>query len=86
MTSERRIEDEIEVPVTPEQAWEAIATGPGISPGSCRPTSTAASAGRSCTATRPTSRRPGTITGLRRPARFAYEERAGWPTAPTPAT
>jgi uncharacterized protein YndB with AHSA1/START domain len=30
MTEQRRIEVEVEVPVTPEQAWEAIATGPGI--------------------------------------------------------
>jgi uncharacterized protein YndB with AHSA1/START domain len=30
MSSERRIELEVEVPATPEQAWEAIATGPGI--------------------------------------------------------
>lgn len=30
MTEERRIEVEVEVPVTPEEAWEAIATGPGI--------------------------------------------------------
>lgn len=30
MTEQRRIEVEIEVPATPEQAWEAIATGPGI--------------------------------------------------------
>jgi uncharacterized protein YndB with AHSA1/START domain len=31
MTEDRRIELEIEVPGTPEQVWEAIATGPGIS-------------------------------------------------------
>jgi uncharacterized protein YndB with AHSA1/START domain len=30
MRPERRIEVEVEVPATPEQAWEAIATGPGI--------------------------------------------------------
>src|SRR5918996_1409750 len=30
MTEQRRIEIEVEVPVAPEQAWEAIATGPGI--------------------------------------------------------
>jgi uncharacterized protein YndB with AHSA1/START domain len=30
MNAERRIETEVEVPATPEEAWEAIATGPGI--------------------------------------------------------
>lgn len=30
MTAERRIETEIEVPGTPEEVWEAIATGPGV--------------------------------------------------------
>ena len=30
MSTERRIETEVVVPATPEQAWEAIATGPGI--------------------------------------------------------
>jgi uncharacterized protein YndB with AHSA1/START domain len=30
MSTERRIESEVAVPATPEQAWEAIATGPGI--------------------------------------------------------
>ena len=30
MTEERQIEVEIEVPATPEEAWQAIATGPGI--------------------------------------------------------
>jgi uncharacterized protein YndB with AHSA1/START domain len=30
MSSERRIEIEVEVPATPEHAWEAIATGPGV--------------------------------------------------------
>ena len=31
MTDKRRLELEVEVPGTPEQVWEAIATGPGIS-------------------------------------------------------
>ena len=30
MSSERRIEIEVEVPATPARAWEAIATGTGI--------------------------------------------------------
>jgi uncharacterized protein YndB with AHSA1/START domain len=30
MTDNRRLELEVEVPGTPEQVWEAIATGPGI--------------------------------------------------------
>jgi uncharacterized protein YndB with AHSA1/START domain len=30
MTDPRRIEVEVEVPGTPEQVWEAIATGPGV--------------------------------------------------------
>jgi uncharacterized protein YndB with AHSA1/START domain len=29
-TPERRVEVEVEVPATPAQAWEAVATGPGI--------------------------------------------------------
>ncbi len=31
MTDDRRIELEIEVPGTPEEVWQAVATGPGIS-------------------------------------------------------
>ena len=32
----RSVQIEVEVPGTPEEVWEAIATGPGIRPGSCR--------------------------------------------------
>jgi len=35
----RSIQVEIEVPGTPEEVWQAIATGPGIRRGSCRPSS-----------------------------------------------
>ena len=33
----RYVQAEVEVPGTPEQVWQAIATGPGSRPGSCQP-------------------------------------------------
>ena len=43
----RLVRTEIEVPGTPEEVWEAIATGPGSRAGSCPRRSTSASAARS---------------------------------------
>jgi hypothetical protein len=32
----RSVQVEVEVPATPEEVWQAIATGPGMRPGWCR--------------------------------------------------
>jgi uncharacterized protein YndB with AHSA1/START domain len=77
MSSERRIEVEVEVPVAPEQAWEAIATGPGISAWFMPAEVEERVGGRVVHdhgADLPTT---ATVTGYEPPRRFAYEER-GW--------
>ena len=70
----RKIENRIEVPGTPEEVWEAIATGHGIEAGSCRPRSSRASAAGSRSTWAPGWRTPGTVTACEPPHRFAYEE------------
>jgi uncharacterized protein YndB with AHSA1/START domain len=77
MNAERRIEVEVEVPATPEQAWEAIATGPGITAW-FMPAEVEGRVGGSVVhhheADMATS---GTVSAYDRPRRFAYEE-SGW--------
>jgi uncharacterized protein YndB with AHSA1/START domain len=79
MTDRRTREHEVEVPGTPEQVWEAIATGPGISawfvpievdgrPGGAVEFHLLADLDQT-----------GTITGWEPPRRFVYEE--PWPGA-----
>ena len=77
MTPERRIEVEIEVPATPEQAWEAVATGPGITAW-FMPADVEGHVGGSIVHHHETDMETsGTITAYDTPHRFAYEE-AGW--------
>jgi uncharacterized protein YndB with AHSA1/START domain len=77
MTTERRIEVEIDVPATPEQAWEAIATGPGISAW-FMPAEVDGRVGGSVVHHHETDMETsGTVTAYDAPHRFAYEE-AGW--------
>jgi uncharacterized protein YndB with AHSA1/START domain len=80
---QRAIELELEVPGTPEQVWEAIATGPGISawlqPTEVEPRE----GGRFSFRTGPV-RREGTVTGWEPPSRFVQE--VSWdPTGEAPA-
>jgi uncharacterized protein YndB with AHSA1/START domain len=77
MTPERRIEVEIEVPATPEQAWEAVATGPGITAW-FMPADVEGHVGGSIVHHHETDMETsGTIVAYDAPHRFAYEE-AGW--------
>jgi uncharacterized protein YndB with AHSA1/START domain len=74
MTERRRIDFEIEVPATPEQVWEAIATGPGIGAWFV-PSEVAGHVGGDVVFhLGPGMDAPGTITGWEPPSRFAYEE------------
>lgn len=77
MSEQRRIELEVEVPGTPEEVWEAIATGPGITawfmPADVEPRV----GGRIVHRHEADTETPGTVTAYDRPRRFAYEE-SGW--------
>jgi uncharacterized protein YndB with AHSA1/START domain len=77
MTPERRIEVEIEVPATPEQAWEAVATGPGITAW-FMPADVEGHVGGSIVHHHETDMETsGTVIAYDPPHRFAYEE-LGW--------
>jgi uncharacterized protein YndB with AHSA1/START domain len=77
MSAERRIEVEIEVPATPEQAWEAIATGPGITAW-FMPAEVEGRVGGSVVHHHETDMETsGRIAAYDPPRRFAYEEH-GW--------
>jgi uncharacterized protein YndB with AHSA1/START domain len=74
MSTERRIESEVVVPATPEQAWEAIATGPGITAW-FMPAEVEGRVGGSVIHHHgPDESFSGTLTAYERPDRFAYEE------------
>jgi uncharacterized protein YndB with AHSA1/START domain len=68
----RSIELEVEVPGTPEEVWEAIATGPGISAW-LHPTEVDPRAGGTFSFDMGSGRRYGTVTGWDPPRRFAQE-------------
>ena len=77
MSAERRIEVEVDVPVTPEEAWEAIATGPGITAW-FMPAEVEGRVGGSVLHRHEADMETrGEITAYEPPRRFAYEE-AGW--------
>jgi uncharacterized protein YndB with AHSA1/START domain len=77
MTAERRIEVEIEVPATPEQAWEAVATGRGITAW-FMPAEVEGHVGGSVIHHHETDMETsGTVIAYDAPHRFAYEE-SGW--------
>lgn len=76
MSEERRIEVEVEVPVSSEEAWEAIATGPGITSW-FMPAEVDTVAGGSIVHHHDSDMSSsGTITAYERSTRFAYEESA----------
>lgn len=74
MSDERRLEVEIEVPGTPEQVWEAIATGPGITAW-FMPAEVEDRVGGSVVHSHlPDVASPGVVRVYEPPRRFAYEE------------
>lgn len=75
MSAERRIEIEAEVPATPEQAWEAIATGPGITAWFMPAEVEGWIGGSVVHHAAEEMASSGTVTAYDRPHRFAYEER-----------
>jgi uncharacterized protein YndB with AHSA1/START domain len=70
--SERRVELEIEVPGTPEQVWDAIATGPGISAW-LHPTTVEEHEGGTFTFDMGGGPASGTVAGWDPPHRFVQE-------------
>jgi uncharacterized protein YndB with AHSA1/START domain len=77
MTRARSAEVSVEVPGTPEEAWEAIATGPGIAAWFV-PAEVDGREGGAVSLDVGTGMGPaGTVTGWEPPRRFAYEE--AWP-------
>jgi uncharacterized protein YndB with AHSA1/START domain len=85
MNSERRIETQVQVPATPEEAWEAIATGPGITAW-FMPAQVEGRVGGSVVYHFPDESSAATVTAYDAPRRFAYEEefplREGEPARP----
>src|SRR5688572_23525631 len=82
----RLVELEFEVPGTPEQVWQAIATGPGISSWFA-PTEVEEREGGAVTFhLGPGMDSSGIVTGWEPPRRFAYEERDWSANAPPLAT
>jgi uncharacterized protein YndB with AHSA1/START domain len=74
MSEQRRIEFEVEVPGTPEEVWEAIATGPGVSAWFV-PTEIEEREGGDVTFhLAPGQDGPATVSGWEPPRRFAYAE------------
>jgi uncharacterized protein YndB with AHSA1/START domain len=69
-----RLELEIEVPGTPEQVWDALATAAGISAWFMPTESEERAGGRLVTHMGPDADLPADITGWDPPRRFAYEE------------
>jgi uncharacterized protein YndB with AHSA1/START domain len=74
---EHRFEFSVEVSATPEQVWDAIATGGGISSWFLRTEMEEREGGRIVTYMGEDDSSPGTVTGWEPPHRFVYEE-PGW--------
>ena len=72
MTEDRRIRLEVEVPATPEQAWEAIATGDGISSWFVPAEVAEREGGRVSLEFAPGMVEEGEVTAWEPPHRFAY--------------
>ena len=83
----RYIELEVEVPGTPEEVWQAIATGPGISGWFFPAEVEERPGGRVVWHMEPGVDAPGAITAWEPPRRLGLEEPSGWrPGAPALAT
>src|SRR6266851_258692 len=82
----RSVQIEVEVPGTPEEVWQAIATGPGVSSWFV-PTDVEEREGGTVTAHfGPGMDSRGTVTGWDPPRRFAAESQGLGPGAPPLAT
>jgi len=77
MTDRRSAQHEVEVPGTPEQVWEAIATGPGISAWFVPTEVDGRPGGGAVFHLLDDLDQTGAITAWEPPTRFGYEER--WP-------
>jgi uncharacterized protein YndB with AHSA1/START domain len=82
----RSVEMELEVQGTPEQVWEAIATGPGISSWFVRTEVEEREGGRMLFDFGPGLQSPAVVTRWEAPHALAYEEREWLPGAPPVAT
>jgi uncharacterized protein YndB with AHSA1/START domain len=82
----RLVDVQIEVPGTPEQVWEAIATGPGIACWFVPAEVEEREGGEIVTHHGPYGDSKGTVTAWEPPRRFAYEERDWADGAPPWAT
>lgn len=82
----RSVKVEVELPGTPEQIWQAIATGPGISSWFVPTDIEEREGGALAFHMGPGADSVGTVTGWEPPRRFAYEERDWMPDAPPVAT
>jgi uncharacterized protein YndB with AHSA1/START domain len=82
----RSVEMELEVQGTPEQVWEAIATGPGISSWFVRTEVEEREGGRMLFDFGPGLQSPAVVTRWDAPRAFGYEEREWLPGAPPVAT
>jgi len=69
-----RLSFSVDVPSTPEQVWDAIATANGISSWFLRTDLEEREGGAICTHMGEEAESPGTVTGWNPPHRFAYEE------------
>lgn len=82
----RSIQVEVEVPGTPEEVWQAIATGPGISSWFVPTRSEERQGGEIVCNFGPGMDCPATITAWEAPKRFVAESTMGPPGSPTVAT
>jgi uncharacterized protein YndB with AHSA1/START domain len=78
----RVVRVEIEVPGTPEEVWEAIATGPGLECWFVPADVEGREGGTITTDHGPFGKSTGTVTAWEPPHRFAYEEREWHPDEP----
>ena len=82
----RSVQVEVEVPGTPEEVWQAIATGPGISSWFVPTRSEERQGGEIVCNFGPGMDCPATITAWEAPKRFVAESTMGPPGSPTVAT
>jgi uncharacterized protein YndB with AHSA1/START domain len=80
----RVVRVEVEVPGTPEEVWEAIATGPGLECWFVPADVEGREGGTIKTDHGPFGESTGTVTAWEPPRRFAYEERDWHPDRPDP--
>jgi uncharacterized protein YndB with AHSA1/START domain len=83
-TDARVVRVEVEVPGTPEEVWEAIATGPGMECWFVPAAVEGREGGTIKTDHGPFGESTGTVTAWEPPRRFAYEERDWHPDRPDP--